>query len=101
MSFPQDSLILIGLGQALMGVFCPFILVFVLPEMIEVVEKKYPDMTERQKAYQTDITTGLLNSILGMGQMTGPIFSASFAKSFGFRLTCDVVAVSCLVLAGM
>jgi len=33
-----------------MGIFAPFILVFVLPEMIEVVEKKHPDMTERQKA---------------------------------------------------
>jgi hypothetical protein len=96
--FPKDSVILIAVGFALIGLFDPFILVFVLPEMIEVIEKKHPELTERQKAHLTDITTGLLTSILGIGQMLGPIYSAYFAKIFGFRLTCDVVAVVCLLL---
>ena len=97
--FPQDSVLLIATGFGLIGLFDPFILVFVLPEMIEVIEKKHPELTDRQKAHLTDITTGLLTSILSIGQMLGPIYSGYFAKIYGFRLTCDVVAIGCLVLA--
>lgn len=99
MNLPSDSVLLVGVGQALIGVFDPFILVFVLPEMIEVIERKHPELTERQKAHFTDVTTGILTSILGIGQTVGPIFAASFAKVYGFRLTCDVVALGCLVLS--
>lgn len=42
---PKDSLLLIGIGQGLLGFFDPFILVFCLPEMIEVVEQKHPELT--------------------------------------------------------
>ena len=96
--FPQDSILLIAIGFGLIGLFDPFILVFVLPEMIDVIEKKHPELTDRQKAHITDITTGMLTSILGVGQMLGPIYSAYFAKIYGFRLTCDIVAVVCLLL---
>lgn len=66
--------------------------------MFDVIERKHPELTEKQKAHLTEVTTGLLTSILGMGQITGPVYSAAFAKRFGFRLTCDVVAIGCLVL---
>ncbi len=64
---PSDSLFLIGVGQALLGVFDPFILVFALPEMIDLIEKKHPELTDKQKSKLADITTGLLTSILGLG----------------------------------
>jgi len=50
-----------------MGLFDPFILVFLLPEVIEVIEKKHPELTEFQKAHLTDVTTGLLTSVLSFG----------------------------------
>jgi len=31
-----------GFGQFLQGILDPYILVFILPEMIDVVEQKYP-----------------------------------------------------------
>lgn len=64
---PSDSLFLIGVGQALLGVFDPFILVFALPEMIDLIEKKHPELSDKQKSKLADITTGLLTSILGLG----------------------------------
>jgi hypothetical protein len=64
---PKDSLLLIGIGQGLLGLFDPFILVFCLPEMIEVVEQKHPELTLKQKAKLTDITSSLLTSLLGAG----------------------------------
>jgi hypothetical protein len=64
---PKDSLLLIGIGQGLLGFFDPFILVFCLPEMIEVVEQKHPELTLKQKAKLTDITSSLLTSLLGAG----------------------------------
>ena len=67
--------------------------------MIEVIEKKHPELTDSQKTHLSDITTGLLTSVLSFGQMAGPLYSAYFAKIFGYRLTCDVVAIACLVLA--
>jgi len=34
-----------------------------------------------------------------MGQMLGPIFAGVFTNKYGYRLTCDMVAFSCLFLA--
>ena len=44
--FPQDSLLLIATGFGLLGLFNAFSLVFVLPEMIQVIEKKHPELTK-------------------------------------------------------
>ena len=65
--FPSDSLLLIGIAQALLGALDPFILVFALPEMIEVVERKHVNLTDKQKSRLTDETTGYLSSILACG----------------------------------
>jgi hypothetical protein len=40
-----------------------------------------------------DLTSGLLTSILGVGQVAGPVFGAVFKKNYGYRLTCDMVAL--------
>ncbi len=95
---PANSLWLIGFGQALLGLFDPFILVFCLPEMIDLVEKKHPNLSKKEKARLADVTSSLLTFVLGIGQIAGPIFSAIFAQRYGFRLTCDVVAIACFCL---
>lgn len=43
---PENSVLLIGIGQACLGLFDPFILVFILSEMIEVVEKNFPHLND-------------------------------------------------------
>ena len=47
LGLPEDSLLLIGVGQAMLGFFEPFILVFALPEMIEIVERKHPNISDK------------------------------------------------------
>jgi hypothetical protein len=41
---------MIGIGQALFGVTSPLILVFVLPEMIGILELKHPHLDEKRKS---------------------------------------------------
>lgn len=47
-----------------------------------------------------DYSSGLLTAFFGVGQVAGPIYGSVFAKHFGYRLTCDVVACTCLVVGG-
>lgn len=61
------SLYLMGAGQFLQGLLDPYILVFILPEMIDVVEQKYPQLSEKQKAKLADLSSGVLNGFLGIG----------------------------------
>jgi hypothetical protein len=61
------SLYLMGAGQFLQGLLDPYILVFILPEMIDVVEQKYPQLGEKQKAKLADLSSGVLNGFLGIG----------------------------------
>jgi hypothetical protein len=56
-----------AIGQVLMGLIDPFILVYVLPEMIQIVERKHPNISDKQKAKLADLSSGLLNSFLGGG----------------------------------
>ena len=54
------SLQLMAAGQLMMGLFDPVILVYILPEMIDVVEQKFPQLSEKQKAKMADWTAGVL-----------------------------------------
>ena len=67
--------------------------------MIEVAERKYQNLGEKEKAKVTDFSSGIINCAYGIGQGAGPIFSAFFAKKHGFRLTCDTVALAVLIVA--
>jgi hypothetical protein len=67
-----------------------------LPEMIEAVLPLYDDSLEVQI---NDISSGLFNMFLGLGQIIGPIFGASVTKKYGFQTCCDSVAIICLCFA--
>jgi len=82
-----------------LGVFNSLKLIFVLPEMIDLIEKKHPELNERQKSNIADVTTSFLSSVIGCGQLLGPVYAGAFTHNFGYRLTCDGVAIGCLVLA--
>ena len=63
-----------------------------LPEMIDSVIHKFPE----QDSKVTDITAGVFNSFLGLGQVIGPIYGSYITANFDFRLSCDIVAFFCL-----
>lgn len=79
-SFPENVWVL-ALGQILRGLFDPFILVPALPEMIDVAMPLYPESCEGQI---NDISSGLFNMFLGIGQIIGPIFGAVMTEKYGF-----------------
>ena len=70
--FP-DNIYMLAVGQVLRGLIDPFILVPSLPEMIETVIPLYPESCESQI---NDISSGLFNMFLGLGQIIGPLFGA-------------------------
>lgn len=66
-----------------------------LPEMIRQGKEKYP----RQQDKVSDLAAGVFNSLLGFGQIMGPLFGANMMEATSFRYTCDTVALIALVNA--
>ena len=58
-----NSLVIMGVGQALAGVFSAFMMIPCLPEMVESTLPLYPGQ-ERQV---NDLSSGLFNAFLGFG----------------------------------
>lgn len=91
-----NNIWMLSLGQILRGCIDPFILVPSLPEMIETALPLYPAYCESQI---NDISSGLFNMFLGLGQILGPLFGAQMTENYGFQTCCDYVAIICLVFA--
>ena len=86
---------IMAVGQFLIGVVNPFLLVPSLPEMIESALIRFPD----QESQVNDLSSGIFNSFLGLGQISGPIYGSLVTSSVGFRLCTDYVAFACLAFA--
>lgn len=93
--FP-NTIWFLSLGQVFRGIIDPFILVPSLPEMIETALPLYPASCESQI---NDISSGLFNMFLGLGQILGPMFGALITEKHGFQTCCDYVAIICLVFS--
>lgn len=78
--FP-NKIYLMGLGQLFIGGFGLFLMVPVIPEMINAGTKYYPGRIIEL----TDISAGVFNSGLGMGQVIGPIFGSYVTQFTDFR----------------
>jgi hypothetical protein len=95
--FPQ-TLQFIGVGLVLLGIFNPALLIFSLPEMVDVIDTMYFDLDGQSKMKIYDTSSGIYNAILGIGQILGPIYATTMTSTAGFSLCCDFVAVTCLTL---
>ena len=91
----SDSLILMGIGQALVGIFTAFMMIPGLPEMVESTIPVFPG----QERDVNDISSGLYNAFLGFGQVIAPAYGSFVTEAVGFRMTCDIVAIICFVFA--
>ena len=85
-----DWLGIIIFSQVLHGLIDPFLLIPALPEMIDSASEKFPQSNINDI---NDVSSGLFNMFLGIGQICGPIISSSITKNFGFKTSCDTVAV--------
>ena len=86
------------LGQAFHGLLDPFILIPTLPEMIESVLPHYPESAEHQI---NDLSSGIFNMFLGIGQVIGPLYGSYVTGLHGFRYCSDLVSIICLAFAVM
>lgn len=93
-NFP-DELYLMGIGQLLIGGFGLFLMVPVIPEMISAGTKYYPNKIIEL----TDISAGVFNSFLGVGQVIGPIFGSYVTQATDFRTCSDIVGYILFVYA--
>eukprot|EP00344_Euplotes_crassus_P004222 CAMPEP_0196996980 /NCGR_PEP_ID=MMETSP1380-20130617/2738_1 /TAXON_ID=5936 /ORGANISM="Euplotes crassus, Strain CT5" /LENGTH=358 /DNA_ID=CAMNT_0042413105 /DNA_START=379 /DNA_END=1455 /DNA_ORIENTATION=+ len=82
-----NELYLMGLGQLCIGGFGLFLMVPVIPEMINSGSKYYPGKIIEV----TDISAGVFNSGLGIGQVVGPIFGSYVTQATDFRTCSDIV----------
>ena len=97
--FPDEMWVMI-VGQALHGILDPCILVPALPEMIECSLPLFPG----QETEVNDLSSGIYNTFLGIGQVLAPIFGSLVVNAFedkakGFKVCIDLVSLICLVYA--
>jgi len=76
-----NNIYVMMLGQALRGMIDPFTLVPSLPEMIESVMPLYPASAETEI---NNISSGMFNMFLGIGQIFGPLFGSIVTKATNF-----------------
>ena len=84
------------IGQSMRGMINPYCMVPTLPEMIESVVPYYPPAAEN---HINNMSSGIFNMFLGVGQVIGPLFGAIMSEKYGFQLTCDIVSVISLFYA--
>lgn len=85
------------ISHVILGLHGAINLVFVLPEMIDAGSELYPD--DKMKSEVNDVSSGIFNMFLGIGQICGPIYCSTVKEYWGFRHTCDSLAMMCPIFA--
>ena len=89
----SNSLVIMGIGQSLVGIFTATMMIPGLPEMVESTLPLFPG----QEQVVNDLSSGVFNAFLGLGQVFAPMYGSTVKDLLGFRLTCDIVALICFV----
>jgi len=84
-----DSIWCIIVGQMLIGLTCAQLNVFALPEMMRQANKAFPGRGNDVNDY----CSGIFNSCIGIGQVSGPIIGAFLTSKIGFRSCEDTIAL--------
>ena len=92
-SLLPSSAFLTAMGLLLNGMVAALFLVPILPEMIRSVRLMYAGKEDEL----TDVSSGVFNCFLGIGQVISPIWSTNMTAAFGFRLCSDYLG---LLVAG-
>lgn len=91
-----DSLILMTIGQAVTGASTAIMIIPGLSEMIDSQKDSYPPHLMPQI---NNTASGAYNAFLAFGQVIAPPFASFMNERFGFRVTVDTVAFSCLAFS--
>lgn len=88
LNLPEDWHIMC-LGLILMGCAITFCLIPALPEMIRSVEQDF----DNSKGEVNDVASGVFNTALGVGQVSGPLVGSLLTHKLGFRETTDILSI--------
>ena len=80
-------------GLTLMGWAITFCLIPALPEMIRTVENDF----DNSKGEVNDVASGIFNTALGIGQVSGPLIGSFMTHQIGFRSTTDLLSIYAIV----
>lgn len=62
-----------------------------------MVESALPKYDKSIKRRVNNLSSGIFNGMLGVGQVLAPAYGSFMEGSLGFRWTCDIVAIITLV----
>ena len=96
LQFP-DSVILMCIGQILVGITFGGQYIPALPEMVEEAITRFPG----QEREVNNMSVGIFQSFLGIGFLISPLYGSILYQYIGFRLTEDITACLNLALAIM
>jgi predicted MFS family arabinose efflux permease len=91
----EDSLPLVTVGVTMVGFCLSLALVPILSELIEILEAT--DLYEKSDI--SDVTAGLFNSMFNLGNLIAPLLGGLLNEKFGYKLTCDFMAIASFVYA--
>ena len=83
------------IGQCLLGLFIPFGLVLSLPTMVEFANSNFPG----QENHVNNMSAGMFNTFMGLGEVIGTIYGALLFDHLGFRGVCDSISIICFSYA--
>lgn len=88
LNFPNSDKLIIA-GQIMNGLALSQLNVLALPEMMKQANLAFPGYEEEV----SNLCSGIFNSALGMGQITGPILGNKLTNAYNFQFAEDVVAM--------
>ena len=91
----DNTLIVMIIGQVLLGLFIPVGLILALSSMVESVISHYPTQVGRVN----NLSSGVFNTANGLGEVIGPLFGAWMYEKSGFRMTSDFTAMIAFLYA--
>ena len=81
-------------GMVMLGLSCALIFVPLLPEIIDAVQEK-EDIGENDDL--NDMASSMFNASYAIGCLIAPILGGVFNDAYGFRRTCDIMAMTAAI----
>lgn len=87
--FIPDSLLIMAIGQFLYVLFSAFMFLYALPEIIFLLNERFPNQEEKVG----DVASALYNFAFGSGQLLSPLFGSLVTYLVGFRMCSDIIGI--------
>ena len=87
----KESLIIMGIGQSLVGMFCGFMYSQSLSEMISAAKQVYPNCKDDREIEKLALKIQIVS--IGISMILASVFGAFVTGAVGFRMTTDIMVI--------